>query len=81
MNIVIVGDGTVGDTLVQYISGEGHNVTVIDQNPNLINRVVNQYDVQGVVGNGASHAVQVEAGVPNADLFIAVANTDALNMV
>lgn len=81
MNIVIVGDGTVGDTLVQYISGEGHNVTVIDQNPNLINRVVNQYDVQGVVGNGASHAVQVEAGVPNADLFIAVANTDELNMV
>jgi trk system potassium uptake protein TrkA len=81
MNIIIVGDGTVGDTLVQYISGEGHSVTVIDQNPNLINRVVNQYDVQGVVGNGASHAIQVEAGVQNADLFIAVANTDELNMV
>lgn len=81
MNIVIVGDGKVGDTLVQYISGEGHNVTVIDHNPALINRVVNQYDVQGVAGNGASHAVQVEAGVPNADLFIAVANTDELNMV
>lgn len=81
MNIVIVGDGKVGDTLVQYISSEGHNVTVIDKNPALINRVVNQYDVQGIAGNGASHAVQVEAGVKNADLFIAVANTDELNMV
>lgn len=81
MNIVIVGDGKVGDTLIQYISGEGHNVTVIDKNPALINRVVNQYDVQGVEGNGASHAIQVEAGVQNADLFIAVANTDELNMV
>lgn len=81
MNIVIVGDGTVGDTLIQYISGEGHNVTVIDKNPALINRVVNQYDVQGVAGNGASHAVQLEAGVATADLFIAVAGTDELNMV
>jgi trk system potassium uptake protein TrkA len=81
MNIVIVGDGKVGDTLVQYISGEGHNVTVIDKNPTLINRVVNQYDVQGIAGNGASPAVQIEAGVKNADLFIAVANTDELNMV
>ena len=81
MNIVIVGDGKVGDTLVQYISGEGHSVTVIDKNSALINRVVNQYDVQGVEGNGASHAIQVEAGVKNADLFIAVANTDELNMV
>ena len=81
MNIVIVGDGKVGDTLVQYISGEGHSVTVIDKNPALINRVVNQYDVQGLEGNGASHAIQVEAGVKSADLFIAVANTDELNMV
>ena len=81
MNIVIVGDGKVGDTLVRYISGEGHNVTVIDKNQALINRVVNQYDVLGVVGNGASHAVQLEAGVPNADLVIAVTNADELNMV
>lgn len=81
MKIVIVGDGKVGDTLIQYISGEGHSVTVIDTNPALINRVVNQYDVMGITGNGASHSVQVEAGVESADLFIAVADTDELNMV
>ena len=81
MKIVIVGDGKVGDTLIQYISGEGHSVTVIDTNPALINRVVNRYDVMGITGNGASHSVQVEAGVESADLFIAVADTDELNMV
>ncbi len=81
MKIVIVGDGKVGDTLIRYISGEGHHVTVIDQSPALINRVVNQYDVMGVAGNGASHSVQMEAGVDSADLFIAVAGTDELNMV
>lgn len=81
MNIVIVGDGQIGDTLIQYISGEGHSVTVIDKNSALINRVVNEYDVMGIAGNGAGHEVQVEAGVPNADLFIAVADTDELNMI
>lgn len=81
MKIIIVGDGRVGDTLIQYISGEGHSVTVIDQNPALINRVVNEYDVMGVTGNGASQEIQIEAGVPDADLFIAVAGTDELNMV
>ena len=81
MKIVIVGDGRVGDTLIQYISGEGHSVTVIDKDPALIGRVVDQYDVLGITGNGASHEVQREAGVADADLFIAVAGTDELNMV
>lgn len=81
MNIVIVGDGRVGDTLIQYISGEGHSVTVIDKNPALVSRVVNEYDVMGVAGNGASQEIQSEAGVADADLFIAVAETDELNMV
>ena len=81
MKIVIVGDGRVGDTLIQYISGEGHSVTVIDKSPALIQRVVNQYDVLGITGNGASHEIQREAGVPDADLFIAVAGSDELNIV
>ena len=81
MKIVIVGDGRVGDTLIQYISGEGHSVTVIDKKAALINYVVNQYDVLGITGNGASHEIQREAGVADADLFIAVTGTDELNMV
>ncbi len=81
MKIIIVGDGLVGDTLIRYISGEGHQVTVIDPSQSRINRAVNQYDVQGVVGNGASHAVLQEAGVEDTDLVIAVTGADELNMV
>ncbi|MBQ7319409.1 MAG: Trk system potassium transporter TrkA [Clostridia bacterium] len=81
MKIIVIGDGNVGDTLIRYISGEGHSVTVIDTSVVRINRVVNQYDVQGVVGNGASHDIQQEAGVKDADLLIAVAGSDELNMV
>ncbi|MBQ7338953.1 MAG: Trk system potassium transporter TrkA [Clostridia bacterium] len=81
MKIIIVGDGMVGDTLIRYISGEGHHVTVIDPVPARINRVVNQYDVQGVVGNGAGHDVLQEAGVSDTDLLIAVTGSDELNMV
>ena len=81
MNIIVIGDGSVGDTLIRYISEEGHSVTVIDNSVVRINRVVNQYDVQGVVGNGASHDIQQEAGVKDADLLIAVTGSDELNMV
>lgn len=81
MKIVIVGDGQIGDTLVQYISGEGHSVTVVDTGAAQINRVVNEYDVLGITGNGASHEVLREAGVDDADLFIAVTGSDELNMV
>ena len=57
MKIVIVGAGKVGLALIRQLSQE-HNVTVIDQNPALINNIVNVYDVMGVCGNGASFEVQ-----------------------
>ena len=81
MKINIVGDGLVGDTLISYIAGEGHQVTVIDPVAARINRVVNQYDVQGLIGNGAGHSTLIEAGVQDTDLLIAMTGSDELNMV
>lgn len=81
MKIIIIGDGLVGDTLIRDISAEGHHVTVIDPSQARINRVVNQYDVQGVIGNGASHEILQEAGVEDTDLVIAVTGSDELNMI
>ena len=81
MKIIIIGDGLVGDALIRYISAEGHHVTVIDPVTTRINRVVNQYDVQGVIGNGASHDTLQEAGVADTDLVIAVTGSDELNMI
>lgn len=81
MQIVIIGNGVVGDTLIASICEEGHNVTVIDENPALIDEVVNKYDVFGIVGNGASVEVQRQAGVKECDVLISVATEDELNML
>ena len=60
MKIVIVGDGKVGATLTEHLSKEGHDVVVIDQNPKVVEEMVNQYDVMGISGNGASYGVLME---------------------
>ncbi len=81
MQIIIVGCGNVGATLTQQLSSEGHNITVIDADSQKLQNLINNYDVMGVVGNGASFAVQKEAGVDNAHLLIAVTGSDELNLL
>ena len=81
MNIIIVGCGKVGSALVERLSGEGHDITIIDKDDSKIQALTNMYDVMGVVGNGASYSVQVEAGIDTADLFIAVTDSDELNLL
>ncbi len=81
MNIVIVGDGKVGATLVEHLSMEDHNIVVIDRNQKVIEQIVNSYDVMGVCGNGASYEVQIEAGVGDSQLFIAATSSDELNIL
>lgn len=81
MKVVIIGNGSVGDALVGAICSEGHNVTVIDESVDMVNSVVNKYDVFGVTGNGASIDVQKEAGVPDCDVVIAVSPGDELNLL
>ena len=80
MRIIIVGAGKVGSTLTQQLSTE-YEVTVIDQNPQLINNIINIYDVMGVCGNGASYEVQKEAEVDKAELLIAATSRDELNIL
>lgn len=81
LKIIIVGCGKVGTTLVEQLSQEGHNITVVDKNPALAQSIANQFDVMGIVGNGASYSVQREAGVEDADLLIAVTGSDELNLL
>ena len=81
MQIIIVGCGNVGSTLIEQLSKEGHNITVIDRDAGKVEAVATQYDVMGVVGNGASFSVQNEAGIENADLLIAVTASDELNLL
>lgn len=80
MKIVIVGLGTIGHTVLKNLSGKGHSITIIDENKELIESLIEKYDVQGVVGNGASLEIQKEAAVKEADVFIALTTTDELNV-
>lgn len=81
MKIVIVGAGKVGSTLTALLSKEGHDLTLIDTVPRLVEDMVNSYDVNGYCGNGASYPVQSEAGVEKCDVFIAVTGSDELNIM
>lgn len=81
LRIIIVGCGKVGMTLVEQLSKEGHDVTIIDSNAQKVSSVANFNDVLGICGNGASYTTQVEAGIKDADLFIAVTASDELNLL
>ncbi len=81
LNIIIVGCGKVGTTIVEQLIKEGHDITIIDKSPEKIQELTNLHDIMGLVGNGASHSVQMEAGIENAHLFIAVTDSDELNLL
>ena len=80
MNIIIVGAGKVGLTLTRQLLAE-HRITLIDQNAQLIDNIVNIYDVLAVCGNGASYEVQTEAEAAKADLLIATTTSDEINIL
>ena len=81
MNIIIVGCGRVGQTLAENLNNDGNDVTVVDLSPSKVKEVTDRVDVMGVIGNGATHSTLQEAGINNADLFIAVTNSDELNLL
>ncbi len=80
MKIVIIGLGTIGTTILKSLSGEDHTITIIDEDKDNIERLIEKCDVQGVVGNGASIDIQREAGVKDADVIIVLTNSDELNI-
>ncbi len=81
LRIIIVGCGKVGATLIGQLDKEGHDITIIDRKAEKIQEITNMYDIMGIVGNGASYSVQKEAGIDNADLMIAVTESDELNLL
>ncbi len=81
MKIVIIGCGKVGETLASVLSQEGNDITIIDKEEEIVDRLCNQYDIMGCVGNGATFSVQSEADIEHADLMIAVTGMDELNLL
>lgn len=81
MKIVIIGIGKIGFALASSLSYEGHDITVIDNNPKVIEKVENTLDVLPITGNAFSTSTLLEAGCDKADLLITVTGKDEINML
>lgn len=81
MKIIIVGLGKVGQTLAAELSKEANDITVIDHVEKKVEDFISKHDLMGIVGNGASYSTQMEAGIEEADLMIAVTASDELNLL
>ena len=81
MNIIIVGCGKIGETILADLVQEEHNLVAIDNDPAVISQIDNIYDVMAVCGNGTDCETLQEAHVERAELFIAATSSDELNML
>lgn len=81
MNIVILGAGRVGESVAESLVSERNDITVIDTDPARLHALQDRLDLRGVAGNGIQPSVLEEAGIGDADLFIACAPMDETNLV
>lgn len=81
MKIIIVGGGKVGQATAKHLSGEGHDIVLIDKNFEHIQRISDRLDIMCVKGNGLRTGVLIDAGVADADLMIATTSSDEVNML
>ncbi|NLJ95040.1 MAG: Trk system potassium transporter TrkA [Clostridiaceae bacterium] len=81
MRIVIAGGGKLGTTLCLDLAAEGHDIILIEQNEEIIERLIERSDISGLVGNCVDYECQLEADVANSDLFISVTNSDEINLL
>ena len=81
MNIIIVGAGTVGLSLAEYFLSAKHQISIIDQNYELISEIGSKLDVFALQGSGTYPSVLEKANIKNADMFIAVTPSDDVNLL
>ncbi|PZQ48596.1 MAG: Trk system potassium transporter TrkA [Rhodovulum sulfidophilum] len=83
MKIIICGAGQVGGQIARHLAREegGNNITVVDNDPGLVRRLMDGYDVGGIVGFASHPNVLEQAGARDADMVIAATQSDEVNMV
>ncbi len=81
MNLIIIGVGRVGETLISNFITEKHDIVIIDVKPDNVQKLVNKYDVNGITGSGLERDVLISAGVERADFVIACATQDEKNIL
>lgn len=81
MRILVVGDGKVGHTLAEHLNREGHDITIIDSNDEVLQKCEDTLDVLCIRGNGANAKTLIDADVDKADIVIAATASDETNML
>lgn len=81
MKIFIVGGGRIGRSLAGQLVHDGYEITVIDRDENVVSSLGNSMDIICLQGNGASYATLQDMNVENADIFIAVTDSDEMNIL
>lgn len=81
MKIIIVGAGEVGYNIAGRLSSESKRVIVIDKNPDAVRRLAEDLDVQTIVGSGSNPKILMDAGIKDAEILLAVTDSDETNLV
>jgi len=81
MKIIIIGAGQVGGTLAISLAGEDNDITLIDTNPKKLRTLQDHLDLRTIVGYGSHPDILRQAGADDADMVIAVTNSDEINMI
>lgn len=81
MKIIIVGLGQTGTTLINALSGEHYDITVVDKDKILVDRITDKFNVNGVTGSGASKETLMAAGADTADAIVALTPIDEINLL
>lgn len=81
MNIIIAGDGEVGFHLAKMLSGENHNITIVDPHQELLKMIETHTDLMTITGDSTSISVLEQANVRRADLLISVVHDEKVNII
>ena len=81
MKVIICGAGEVGKTIAEHLSKEDNDVTVIDQSQENISEINDTLDVNTIIGSGSQPSILDKAGARNAEMIIAVTQSDEINMI
>lgn len=81
MKIIILGAGQVGSTLAENLASEYNDITIVDTKGKKLRDLSDRLDIQTVEGMGSNPSVLTQAGADDADMVVAVTNSDEVNMI
>lgn len=81
MKVLIVGAGAVGFNIARQLSKEGHDISIVEEDPELVRKISEKLDVFVVAGNGSSPSILEAAGMRDTQVVLAVTNSDEVNII